>query len=100
MMYRLGPDWHYGDQDGGRGNKGVVDNVDHILHQVWVVWTSMSRCNYRWGTAKDIQIVCAVAAGPPQSGRSEPSMALPTIRHIIVLYTHKHALLQLDVAAT
>lgn len=48
-----GPDWLYGDQDGGDGHVGTVTRVggdsDETCQMVWVQWDCGDRANYRAG---------------------------------------------------
>ncbi|XP_062614334.1 uncharacterized protein LOC134276068 [Saccostrea cucullata] len=43
-----GPDWKWGDQDGGEGNIGTVYRVKQEA-VVYVKWPNGNRCNYRYG---------------------------------------------------
>jgi hypothetical protein len=54
-----GPDWKYGDQDGGAGGRGIVTKFgdDGRGIQVYVLWHHGRQANYRWGYAYDLTIV-------------------------------------------
>ena len=44
-----GPDWEWGDQDGGPGSRGIV--MDDVVDEGWVrvMWHASGENNYRWG---------------------------------------------------
>ncbi len=46
-----GPDWRYGDIDGGTGNLGTIGNTSNDLHNLSVTWDSTGASyRFRWGT--------------------------------------------------
>ena len=44
-----GPDWPWGDQDGGEGHVGTVVEVGQDGRSVVVQWDCGNRCRYRCG---------------------------------------------------
>ena len=44
-----GPDWSWGDQDGGEGHVGTVVEVGPNSRSVMVQWDCGNRCRYRCG---------------------------------------------------
>ena len=44
-----GPDWEWGDQDGGEGHVGTVVDVELVYKAVVVQWDCGNRCRYRCG---------------------------------------------------
>ena len=44
-----GPDWEWGDQDGGEGHVGTVVELDVARRAAVVQWDCTERCLYRCG---------------------------------------------------
>ena len=44
-----GPDWEWGDQDGGEGHVGTVVELDVARRAAVVQWDCAERCLYRCG---------------------------------------------------
>lgn len=64
-MCALGPDWSYGNDDGGVGNRGVVDEIDNPGHQVpraWVKWPNGARKPYQFQLKDELRVVQSVNA--------------------------------------
>ncbi|MEW6220808.1 MAG: hypothetical protein AB1634_14925 [Thermodesulfobacteriota bacterium] len=49
MIVVRGPDWKWGDQDGGRGGGGTVVESKDSDSWITVKWDNGNRNNYRWG---------------------------------------------------
>lgn len=57
FISNAGPDWMWGDNDGGPGCQGIVDGFHNEGREVLVVWKILrARSNYRWGQAFDIMV--------------------------------------------
>lgn len=52
-----GPDWKYGDQDGGPGKRGQVVEFTKNGLEVWVVWERGAKANYLWGAHDYLKVV-------------------------------------------
>ena len=60
-----GPDWEWGDQDGGEGYVGTVVKVDLIRKAVVVQWDCRESCWYRCGAQDkyDLRVFDSSPAG-------------------------------------
>ena len=62
-----GPDWEWGEQDGGEGHVGTVAIVEEGSNgkAVVVQWDMGNRCNYRCGLEDkyDLRVLDTAAAG-------------------------------------
>ena len=58
-----GPDWQWGDQDGGEGHVGTVAEVLGSQEEVVVQWDLGGRCKYREGGAYDLRLLDSGPAG-------------------------------------
>ena len=53
-----GPDWEWGDQDGGEGFVGTVASLEEDGGMVIVQWDMGQRCRYRCGQDKfDLRVL-------------------------------------------
>ena len=86
MRVTRGPDWRWGNQDGGSGSRGTVVAIKPWLGEpsnqrygVRVVWEAGGGNTYRWGAedAYDLRVV-----GFPQGG---PAAAMSLIYFAITL---------------
>ena len=64
-----GPDWEWGDQDGGEGFVGTVAGVEEGSREVVVQWDVGQRCRYRCGQDGKFDLR-VLDSGP--SGRFRP----------------------------
>ena len=64
-----GPDWEWGDQDGGEGFVGTVAGVEEGSKEVVVQWDVGQRCRYRCGQDGKFDLR-VLDSGP--SGRFRP----------------------------
>jgi hypothetical protein len=55
-----GPDWKYGDQDGGPDKKAVVMQFADSGLEVYCKWRNGTQANYRWGYAYDLKVVKSI----------------------------------------
>ena len=64
-----GPDWEWGDQDGGEGYVGTVAVLEEGGREVVVQWDTGQRCRYRCGEQSkyDLRILDNGPAGKPSS---------------------------------
>jgi len=71
-----GPDWSWGDQDGGDGHVGTVVEVGQDGRSVVVQWDCGNRCRYRCGEEGkyDLRVLDSAPAGEkrPPSKISPP----------------------------
>lgn len=65
MRVVRGPDWDWGDQDGGMGYVGTVVGVDQVQKGVTVQWDMGHQCNYRCGIDNkfDIRVLDSAQIG-------------------------------------
>jgi len=66
-----GPDWCWGEEDGGSGSAGSVLAVDHRSKTIQVTWRASSRTHdhYRGGSRRDLVLAPGGSGG---SGAGEP----------------------------
>ena len=60
-----GPDWQWGEQDGGEGRVGTVAEVLDGAQEVVVLWDLGGRCKYRCGEGgqHDLRLLDSAPAG-------------------------------------
>ena len=62
---KSGPDWKWGEQDGGAGGQGVVTGFCSERTELLVAWQrTRTQSNYRCGACSDVRSVAADQAGP------------------------------------
>ena len=70
-----GPDWEWGDQDGGEGHVGTVVEVGESANEgggaVVVQWDCGERCKYRCGLdgKYDLRVLDNATAGTTDTGK-------------------------------
>ena len=66
-----GPDWQWGEQDGGEGRVGTVAEVLDGAQEVVVLWDLGGRCKYRSGEGgqHDLRLLDSAPAGECIGGR-------------------------------
>ncbi|KAL5004731.1 hypothetical protein ScPMuIL_018187 [Solemya velum] len=68
VQVKRGPDWKWGEQDGGNGTIGVVfrmSNNNTVLH---VRWPNGKRGNYRYGYDKKYDVIACILDTPTVNG--------------------------------
>jgi len=62
--YRVvrGPDWKWGNQDGGEGHVGTVRSFENS-EEVLVLWDNGTAANYRFKSNSDLRVLDSGPAG-------------------------------------
>ena len=62
--YRVvrGPDWKWGNQDGGEGHAGTVRSFENS-EEVLVLWDNGTAANYRFNSNSDLRVLDPGPAG-------------------------------------
>jgi hypothetical protein len=69
-----GPEWHWGEQDGGAGGEGVITDVKR-MGWCTVAWDAGIKSTYRYSSAADLAVAVAAPPAAPAPGAVTPPAA-------------------------